>query len=181
MKCTRTHTCTHAHTPLLTYVHTVGDTPTLPLLINFPAKTGSFNILRRLGNSYIRLGVLLLQDHSRDRVTAIKVVYQGTVNGVCIAIMAEWLKGGGLQPVTWATLTSTMANIGLYGLAEEINETLAPGHPSDEKVLEKFLEIRSAPPLGQCNNECMSLRVVRIMIQCTPNSIAQKAVHICMM
>ena len=89
-------------------------------------------------------------------MTAIWADYRGIVDGINIAIMAEWLKGGGLQPVTWATLTSTMAKAGEVALAEKINESLttatvgdgATGHPSDV-IFDSFAEIRSAPPLGQ--------------------------------
>ena len=40
------------------------------------------------------------------------------------AILQEWLEGGGLRPVTWATLTKVMADIRQGALAKEISEII---------------------------------------------------------
>ena len=82
--------------------------------------------------------------------------YHANAERVSLAVLAEWLIGEGLQPATWATLTSAMAKAGEVALAEEINESLttatvgdgATGHPSDV-IFDSFAEIRSAPLLGQ--------------------------------
>ena len=66
------------------------------------------------------LGPLLLQDDSGTRVSAIEAEHRGNADLINLAILREWLEGGGLQPVTWATLTSAMAKVRLMALAEQI-------------------------------------------------------------
>ena len=100
------------------------DTPTLPLLISFPTKTTSLNIPRQLGTGYTMLGSLLLQDDSGERVASLRAQYMLDTDDINIAILREWLKGGGLQPVTWATLTTAMAKAGQMALAKQIFDGL---------------------------------------------------------
>ena len=99
-------------------------TPTLPLLISFPAETTPLNILRQIGTSYTMLGPLLLQDDRGTRVSAIEAEHRANADLVNLAILKEWLEGRGLRPVTWDTLTTTMVNAGLVILGEQINEGL---------------------------------------------------------
>ena len=98
--------------------------PTLPLLICFPAKTSSINIPSQLGISYAMLGPLLLWDDSGARTDALKAEHQGNADMINIAVLKKWLEGGGLQPVTWATLSRVMADIGQVALAQQINDIL---------------------------------------------------------
>ena len=101
-----------------------GDTPNLPLLICFPTKTSFINIPKQLGIHYAMLGPLLLQDDSGARVAALKSENQGNADLINIAIFREWMEGGGLKPVTWATLSGAMADIGQVALAQQINDRL---------------------------------------------------------
>ena len=51
-----------------------------------------------------------------------------------LAILREWLEGGGLRPVTWATFTNVMADIRQGAMAKEISEILkltGTGYASD--------------------------------------------------
>ena len=102
----------------------IGDTPTLPLLICFPAKTTPLNIPRLLGTSYAMLGPLLLQDTSGSRIAALEAEHRCNADRINLAVMQEWLEGGGLRPVTWATLTRAMTDVGQTALAQQISETL---------------------------------------------------------
>ena len=89
-------------------------------------------------------------------MAALNSEYRGDIYKICKAMLTEWLWEKGLKPVTWATLTSAIAEAGQVALAEEINETLATAtvvggadveaptetrHPSDV--------IRSTPPIGK--------------------------------
>ena len=98
--------------------------PTLPLLIRFPTKSASLNIPKLLGTSYDMLGPLLLNDTSGDRVAALREQYMLDADKINIAILREWLKGGGLQPVSWDTLTRAMADVGQVALAEQVRTQL---------------------------------------------------------
>ena len=98
--------------------------PTLPFLISFPAEATPLNILRQLGTGYAMLGPLLLQDDSGVRVSAIESEHRGNTDLINLAILREWLAGGGLQPVTWATLTTAMKKAGQVALAEQIIDIL---------------------------------------------------------
>lgn len=70
------------------------------------------------------LGPLLLQDSTGARVAAIEAQYHHDATRINLAILREWLAGGGLAPVTWATLTTAMADAGEVALAEQIKEAL---------------------------------------------------------
>ena len=105
--------------------------PTLPLLISFPAKAKSINILRLLSTSYAMLGALLLDDTTGARVVAIEAEHRGNADRINQAIVQEWLQGGGKQPVSWATLTRAMAEVGQEVLAEQVTAELREPHPAD--------------------------------------------------
>ena len=98
--------------------------PTLPLLISFPTEDTHLNIARQLGTGYAMLGPLLLQDDSGVKVSAIEAEHRGNADRVNLAILREWLTGGGLQPITWATLTTAMKKAGPVTLAERILDGL---------------------------------------------------------
>ena len=104
--------------------HYTEDRPTLPLLISFPAKDTHLNIPKQLGISYAMLGPLLLQDSTGARVTAIKMQHLGDADLINLAILQKWLAGGGLHPVTWATLTSAIADAGQVAMAEQIKKAV---------------------------------------------------------
>ena len=108
--------------PVLTsfFLPSLDTTPTLPLLISFPTETTSLNIPKQLGTGYTMLGSLLLQDDCGDRVASLRAQYMLDTDDINIAILREWLKGGGLQPVTWTTLTTAMKKAGQVALAERI-------------------------------------------------------------
>ena len=57
-------------------------------------------------------------------MAAIKAENQGNADLTNLAIFKEWMEGGGLQPVTWATLSGAMADIGQVALAQKINNRL---------------------------------------------------------
>ena len=70
------------------------------------------------------LGSLLLQDDSGARVASLRAQYMLDTDEINIAILREWLTGGGLQPVTWATLVRAIAEAGQVALAKRMFDAL---------------------------------------------------------
>ena len=70
------------------------------------------------------LGPLLLKDDLGARVAAIAAECHHNSTNINIAILREWLAGGGLQPVSWATLIRAMADAGQVALAKQITAAL---------------------------------------------------------
>ena len=70
------------------------------------------------------LGPLLLRDDSGARTAALKAEHQGNTSLINLAVLQEWLEGGGLQPVTWATLSRVMASIGQVALAQQVYDII---------------------------------------------------------
>ena len=51
----------------------------------------------------------------------------GVPENVTQRVLQEWLKGRGLEPVTWETLIQTLRDSGLSSLADHIQTSRAPG------------------------------------------------------
>ena len=54
-------------------------------------------------------------------MSAIEVEHRYNAYNVSLAILTEWLNGGGALPVTWATLTTAIFNAGQGALARQIS------------------------------------------------------------
>ena len=99
--------------------------PTLPQLISLPTRTGeTINIVQRVGTRYTLLGIVLLNDKDGSIVNQITTQHQLNAVNITLEILMRWIRGEGKQPVTWNTLTDTLAAIGLTELAKSILESL---------------------------------------------------------
>ena len=78
---------------------------------------------KEVGANYTTFGVLLLDDETGSRVTAIEKECQKHADDVTIRILQEWLEGKGLQPVIWETLVQTLRDTGLSALADKVLTT----------------------------------------------------------
>ena len=102
---------------MFSYSFSLGDDgasrPTLPELLRL-------KVPQEVGAHYTTFGVLLLDDKTGSRVEALKMECLGVPENVTQKILQEWLKGKGLEPVTWQTLIQTLRDSGLSSLAEHI-------------------------------------------------------------
>ena len=99
--------------------------PTLPQLINLPTTRGeTIHIMQRVGTQYTDLGLILLNDEDGSIVEQITSEYQLNAVNITREILKRWIRGEGKQPVTWKTLTDTLAAIGLTELVKSIQESL---------------------------------------------------------
>jgi hypothetical protein len=80
---------------------------------------GKVNLADKIGASYFKFGVLLLEDDG-DQVAAIEKEMGKKASDINLEILRLWLKGQGRQPVTWATLVTVLQDIGLEKLAKDI-------------------------------------------------------------
>jgi hypothetical protein len=80
---------------------------------------GKVNLADKIGVSYFKFGVLLLEDDG-DQIVAIEKEQMKKASDINLEILRLWLKGKGKQPVTWATLVTVLQDIGLDKLAKDI-------------------------------------------------------------
>ena len=81
---------------------------------------GKVNLAEKISN-YWDFGVLLLEDDTGDRVTAIEKEQGKSTVDINRQILRLWVQGKGRQPVTWNTLVTVLQDIGLVTLAKEID------------------------------------------------------------
>ena len=97
---------------------------TLPQLILFKTRSGSINIVERIGTNYWKLGVLLLEDATGEVTQAIIEQHHEDVTKINFQIFQKWIQGKGKLPVEWSTVVEVLKNIGLVQLASEIEQNL---------------------------------------------------------
>ena len=83
----------------------------MPELLSFSAK--KLNIAIKVGVSYLKFGIFLLNDTNGDIVKALEMEHRGNAEQINMAILQQWLQGKGVKPVTWSTLVSVLRNIGM--------------------------------------------------------------------
>ena len=94
------------------YILSSGERPTLPELLRL-------QVPERVGVSYFKFGIFLLNDETGDRVCAFKKECKDDAEDVTMKILQEWLRGRGLA-VMWETLVNTLRDTKLSSLADEI-------------------------------------------------------------
>ena len=67
---------------------------------------------------------MLLNDEDGSIVDSITSQYQLNAANISREILMRWIRGEGLQPVTWTTLINTLQDIGLTELATCIDKSL---------------------------------------------------------
>ena len=106
--------------------HVISDErPSLPKLLCFRTNTGTtINIMSRVGTHYTDLGLILLDDEDGALVEAITSQFHENAVKITREILMQWIRGEGIQPVTWKTLIDTLRDIGLTELATSIHDSL---------------------------------------------------------
>jgi hypothetical protein len=88
--------------------------------------SGKVNLAERIGTGYKDFSIFLLEDDTGDHTEAIVKELQGKAVDISKEVFRLWLKGIGLQPVSWATLIGVLEDIGLNELAYDIQEVKCP-------------------------------------------------------
>ena len=101
----------------------VGKRPNLPHLISFPGRRGKINIPQQIGAKYLMFGVLLLNDETGAKVSAIVAKYHGDAEQINLEILKLWIKGNG-KPLNWDKLIGVLKDIGLSTLAGDLQDGL---------------------------------------------------------
>ena len=78
------------------------------------------NLAKKVGAHYFELGVMLLQDDG-EQITAIENELRGNAERINYRVFQCWLRGDGLQPVTWDTLVTVLQDMDLAKLAHKIS------------------------------------------------------------
>ncbi len=110
----------------ITFVIFSANVPTLPEFISFPMATGRVNLAERIGTRYTTFGILLLEDAHGDCIEAITREHSLRAEDINCHVFREWLKGRGRTPVSWATLVCVLQDMGLCGLAQDIEHSKCP-------------------------------------------------------
>ena len=71
---------------------------------------------------YFRFGVLLLNDQTGARVSAIEKELGRNARDINCRVLEQWLSGQGKHPVSWTTLIDVLQDMGLYRLAMDIRK-----------------------------------------------------------
>ncbi len=96
-------------------------TPDMLNLISLKGKYGKIEICKDIGSRYYEVGIKLLEDANGTFVANIEHQYQCNVEKINRRILQEWVSGRG-KPVSWNSLTEVLQDVGLYALAENIDE-----------------------------------------------------------
>ncbi len=104
------------------YVHSI-DLPTLYELIDFTLCDGTrLNVAERIGIDSRDFGILLLNDATGARISAIEQAHRGRPIDINREILQEWIRGGGRgRLVTWNDLVEVLRAIHLHVLADSIS------------------------------------------------------------
>ena len=103
--------------------HSLLAPPTLREILSFKCRSKSepINITQQIGSKECKcFGVHLLKDDTGALVDGIMA--GKTIQDANHEIIASWLQGSGMQPVTWSTLISAMRKSQLRQLANDIAE-----------------------------------------------------------
>lgn len=108
------------------------DRPTLPLLLDFPTKSGNINIIERIGVNGHFLCIHLLNDVCGSVVNSLEEKHRCDPNRVSETVLVRWLNE---KPWTWADLVRALKKMRLVTLAEDIEQNLCT---TDSNQVHKF-------------------------------------------
>ena len=89
-------------------------------LIRFPGRNKTINIPQRICTKWYDFGIFLLSDDSGAKVCNIAETNRDKPEEINRDILAKWIQGQGLLPVTWETLVGVLRDIELNELAKDI-------------------------------------------------------------
>jgi hypothetical protein len=78
------------------------------------------NLTKKITN-YIEYGTLLLEDNDGVLIDGIVKEHKST-SDINYQILKMWIQGRGRQPATWVTLADVLHDVGLVGLAKNIED-----------------------------------------------------------
>jgi hypothetical protein len=88
--------------------------------------SGKVNLAERIGTGCEDFSIILLKDNTGDQTKAIVKELRDKAADINKEVFRLWLKGNGLQPVSWATLVGVLQDIGLNQLAVGIQHVKYP-------------------------------------------------------
>ena len=88
-------------------------------------ESGKVNLAQEIGTSYEDFGILLLDDNGDRTDTIVRELGKKTED-INRRIFRLWVKGEGLQPVSWPTLVDVLRDMGLDTLARGIEHAKCP-------------------------------------------------------
>ena len=91
--------------------------------MRFRGRERRINVPQEVSTKYADFGILLLEDTNGNRVRNMEHQYRGDVEQINREILREWVIGRGKQPISWATLTEVLQDVGLSVLARDIDDS----------------------------------------------------------
>ena len=92
-------------------------------LLRFPSKKGNINIPEQISTKYLEFGILLLNDETGAKVSAVVSKHHEDAKQINLEILKLWVEGKG-NLVSWNTLIDVLKAVGLVALASDIKEGL---------------------------------------------------------
>ena len=93
------------------------ELPTLVELMGLGNK--NVDIIEKIGGSYHRFGVKILQD-AGEKMEAIERELRGDAEMINNRVLTRWIRGEGRKPTTWATLADVLDECRLTQISDEI-------------------------------------------------------------
>jgi len=93
----------------------------MPELLSFPVDGGKVNLSTEISTKYFEFGVHLLEDTTREHVSAIVKELKDNTRDINCHIFQEWLRGTG-RPATWSSLVEVLETVQLNHLANQIRD-----------------------------------------------------------
>ena len=93
--------------------------PTLNELMRFAIGDKHTDIISRIGQSYYKFGVNILEDDG-SKMAPLDSQHRGDAERINTAVLTRWIRGEGRKPTSWATLATVLDECNLSPLAMEI-------------------------------------------------------------
>lgn len=104
-----------------TFISPTDQTPTIRELHK--------HVLKSVAAEWERLAITLHIDKDGCKIATIKRNLWGIgVEACCIEVFQRWLRGEGLEPVTWETMLESLRDLEYFNLAGDIEKHLLQGN-----------------------------------------------------
>ena len=119
----RTSNCCMLGTIIVIFSITgMNERPILAELLKFPVGDKTVNIIEKIGKKF---GIYLLEDDDGSKMEAIVENCREDPSKINCQVLSKWIRGGGKQPVTWATLATEIHRCRLTELAKKSSDLVS--------------------------------------------------------
>ena len=93
-------------------------------LLKFPSKGKHINFITKCCFRYQNLAIWLLDDVNLDTTTMLEMQCNRNPENITTEIFKRWIRGDGINPISWDALVQVLHNADLHNLADELQDAL---------------------------------------------------------